>query len=1255
MDGVSVASSIAGLVTLALQVGGTIAIYVNAIKERSKNIKELHDELLLLGEVLSGLRDFVNSEKAKGSSFDSHSVLSKAIRDCHQRIERIGDRLKPPPDNGRIARVIDQLKWPFEQREVMQMVENLRRFSQTFQFAYTIEGFNLLRKSSDDATKGLQEMLDVSKKISELSAQMGLSAEEASRRAAQLEQIIALVPVLSKTATDLNEISQATRLAELREQERRTTDILDWLAPVSSLHKHRDLQVRRAEGTGKWLLEHHSFRQWEDETTAEHDLLCVGGPGAGKSILCSQIIDHLRTRFKDEDVAVAYYYYDYSEQQSQHPLAFARSLCRQLSSHGQSVPTAVAEFYQKTRNAVKDQTWFHDLLAVMRRVIATFDHCYIVVDALDEADNSSRTGLFEVITAMRQSCSTLKVAATMRPHTSNLWNKFHNVITIDILADPGDLRLYLRKTINEHPESDDLMDEKLKEKVLDTLCDNANGMFLLPALHIRSILDQITKADVKRTLMHLSTNLTQAFQSTIQRISNLSTARKDLAFRTLMWISHTNRPLTVTELQHAMALRLDTDLDRDNFPSVRTLLDCCSGLVEVDYESSTIRLVHHSLEEYLREHDHGLFRDANLVIARTCLKYLMLNSLSGLPHEDRIGFSGALEHFAFLSYAAIEWGHHARSLPAEDIKDLALLVLANSSCLITMARVRDFDTADLRHWKPRAWSWAYSGPGGAGISVAAGFGLTQILEILIAQNRHSLRLNVRDAYGNTALHEATLSGQEKAAEMLLRHGASVLEVNYSQSTPIYLAVSYRRLPMVNLLLLYGREQLDVEGPKGFTPLHKAVEQGDEECVALLLQRGASVGAETRQGTTALHIAALRGYLSIAKLLVLAGAVVHVEDKEKLCPLDYAATGGFTELVGYLLDNGGRLFHKGRELWTPLHRSARGGHTDCVRFFLDRGVNVLLTDFKDNTPLHLAVRSGTMDTVKMLLEHSPDPELKRSQLFAKDRKGSTPREVAFYTAHYNIHKYLRATEWEVQGLKEPSNASLLTTAIEKGDLTAVQRHLSKHPDSLDALDEDGQPPLHVALQENQRPIVEHLLERGASIESVGYHGWRPLHIAASLGNLDFVELCLSHGARVDTRTHTLQTPLHKAASSHSLAVVRRLLSAGADPTAINDRGMTALHIAAHQNDTSIVRMLLLEYEMDIFARDRQGLTAAMWAERSAHMDIHAFLKAEEKASRTRRRSSTLTVPGATGKMPKSKSTESLALKDVGDALRGSISD
>ncbi len=140
MDGVSLASGIAGLITLALQVSSVIAEFSIAVKEGPKNIEELKQELLLLGEILGQLQDFLRSEKLKGRSFDSNSVLQSAISSCKVRIERIGDKLKPP-DGGRGARLVARLKWPFESKEVEKMVANMRSYTQAFQFSLTIEGW----------------------------------------------------------------------------------------------------------------------------------------------------------------------------------------------------------------------------------------------------------------------------------------------------------------------------------------------------------------------------------------------------------------------------------------------------------------------------------------------------------------------------------------------------------------------------------------------------------------------------------------------------------------------------------------------------------------------------------------------------------------------------------------------------------------------------------------------------------------------------------------------------------------------------------------------------------------------------------------------------------------------------------------------------------------------------------------------------------------------------------------------------------
>ncbi len=67
--------------------------------------------------------------------------------------------------------------------------------------------------------------------------------------------------------------------------ERRATDILDWLAPISSLQKHSDVQLKRASGTGDWFLQSPQLISWIEGQSVEDDLLCIGGPGVGKTVL----------------------------------------------------------------------------------------------------------------------------------------------------------------------------------------------------------------------------------------------------------------------------------------------------------------------------------------------------------------------------------------------------------------------------------------------------------------------------------------------------------------------------------------------------------------------------------------------------------------------------------------------------------------------------------------------------------------------------------------------------------------------------------------------------------------------------------------------------------------------------------------------------------------------------------------------------------------------------------------------------------
>lgn len=141
--------------------------------------------------------------------------------------------------------------------------------------------------------------------------------------------------------------------------------------------------------------------------------------------------------------------------------------------------------------------------------------------------------------------------------------------------------------------------------------------FLLPVLQMQTITRQMTKSEIRKCLRNFSTNLDQVFEDNIRRILREPRNRKEVAIQSLMWITHARRPLDTHELRHALATRLeDTDLDGDNLLPARSIVECCSRLVVLDDESSTFRLVHSTLQEYLMSLKTSLFPGGDSHITR---------------------------------------------------------------------------------------------------------------------------------------------------------------------------------------------------------------------------------------------------------------------------------------------------------------------------------------------------------------------------------------------------------------------------------------------------------------------------------------------------------------------------------------------------------------------------------------------------------------------------------------------------------------
>lgn len=216
------------------------------------------------------------------------------------------------------------------------------------------------------------------------------------------------------------------------------------------------------------------------------------------------------------------------------------------------------------------------------------------------------------------------------------------------------------------------------------------------------MLEQPTISKRQRSLSKMPTELGSAFESTIRRIKNQRSTEVTQAIEVLKWTFLAREPLTLTQIRHALAVSIpavegdDTyyeNLDWDNLPPEKSLVNWCLGLVVMDEETSTLRLVHKSLFDYLmKQHNLGnIFQDGHAEISHTCLTYMLFkNSEYAVditePHRREEVVSKLIcrsEKFPLLFYAVYHWGHHARhQTPAmESLADNLFLHTSNPECI----------------------------------------------------------------------------------------------------------------------------------------------------------------------------------------------------------------------------------------------------------------------------------------------------------------------------------------------------------------------------------------------------------------------------------------------------------------------------------------------------------------------------------------------------------------------------------------------
>ena len=441
-------------------------------------------------------------------------------------------------------------------------------------------------------------------------------------------------------------------------------------------------------------------------------------------------------------------------------------------------------------------------------------------------------------------------------------------------------------------------------------------------------------------LKNLHKGIEDTYEEALERVQNQNQDDRELANKTLLWISFALRPLSITELQHALAVeKTSTKTELDALPDENVIINVCAGLIIVD-ENSNVRLVRtynalsswneplltsldYTLKEYLDRVRDSRYPNAQDSILNVCITYLLFDEFQAGYCRTPKAFESRIEHNALLGYISSSWGYHSLGDIQSDTEAALLRFLLNDGAVSSCSQA------------------------------------------LIAGHPEGFRYD-EDPASITVMHLTAYFGMFRFASRLLKIGASADPSTSLGRTPLSIAAERGFKPLVKMLISRNDVNINFQDCDGLAPLHWAASQGSD-AVKLLLDAGAIVDIRNNRNQTPLHLGAEKGSRKVVRILLKTGADVNALSDTKTTPLYRAARRGHWKAMRVLLDHNADVDQRTFDGYTAL-RSAVGYHqTKTVRELLTAKPNLYFVGTDGLNAVEVAQKNGDKKIAKMLEE------------------------------------------------------------------------------------------------------------------------------------------------------------------------------------------------------------------------------------------------------------------------------------------------
>ena len=399
----------------------------------------------------------------------------------------------------------------------------------------------------------------------------------------------------------------------------------------------------------------------------------------------------------------------------------------------------------------------------------------------------------------------------------------------------------------------------------------------------------------------------------------------------------------------------------------------------------------------------------------------------------------------------------------------------------------------------------------------------KIFEFLLME-KFQIPLAFCDQRGCTIIHEILRSANRK----------DFLKIFIDKAKERVLTLCIENVPLVDCAIHDSMQ----------TPLHLCALR-HTNCLNMIIQLKPCPTSRDSSGNTPLHLAVKAKGLARIKCIVEAfkktDEVLNALNYEHFSPLHLAVMDASEDIVKELIVYGADIYTPGADEKTALHYSVlipnQVKSLSIVRIILEQ-VNeslhppsedlILQRDNQGLNALHSAVKCSNIKVTEYLLQLQPD-------LSAMDNNYNTVFHLAVQQKSSAIvNSVLRANglmedakkspSYEILNKKNSQSYTALSLAIKAGNQTATELILRVHP-LLNICDDDGNSPLHLAVQCQSVNILNELLSELKSVHPEGIQdslnaanntGLSPLHYAISLNGHTAARILCDAGSQLAIR-------------------------------------------------------------------------------------------------------------------------------------------